>query len=159
MKHYKLWSVLVMFSFLFIGCSNSPSERDLRVDSIIEETLSRMDDATRIIVSTVDLSGTPHIMVAGSLTKTGINQVVVGDWDCPVTSTTMVPQDQYAPVPVSIVIWNEGSDSGAQLYGTYRNNVLAANPAIENPPEPVLEVEVSKIVGFARQSHDDNELR
>ena len=149
--------IVVSAFLLFFSCSSEPSISELARDEKVDTAVALAKDRGRIFVSTVGIDGMPHLMIAGTIAKTGQNSVSVTEWECPRTSSNLINQDQTSSRSVSIVIWDEAQDTGYQLLGSCIRGTPPGSLSPQPPIEETMNVYVSTALKFSRTSHSDVE--
>ncbi len=114
------------------------------------------------LISTVDVSGVPHITSIGSFAVEAEGFITLGDWYCPKTLQNLDVNPRIA-----LVVWDIATDRGFQLFGEVRD-VLDVE-ILDGPPpgmkersfvpqvERVLRIEVDKVYAFSHAPHSDEE--
>lgn len=155
----KLLSLLsaIFVLILLFGCSPEPSVSETARNVKVDTAIALANDGGKIFVSTVGVDGMPHLMIAGTIAKTGQNSVSVTEWDCPRTSSNLINQDQAGSRSVSIVIWDEAQDVGYQLLGSFFGRTPPGSITLQPPTEKLLNVYVNSVLKFSKRPHTDVE--
>jgi hypothetical protein len=115
-----------------------------------------------VLIGTADVQGLPHIAAAASLEQTDATHVAVTEWFCPGTIENL-----KANPLVSVVVWDNETDTGFQLLGTSESMDQVAildgyTPKEKEGPvipqvERKISLRVEKIVDFRHAPHSDLE--
>lgn len=116
-----------------------------------------------IFLATADMDCVPHVAAAGRLEYAEQDCVMVSEWFCPGTVKNL--QINHA---VSIVIWDQNSDTGFQLVGHLRSvrNIgvldgFGAGVEQQYPlpqEEKELRIQIENVLDFRRGPHSDTNV-
>jgi hypothetical protein len=79
---------------------------------VLEKATQLATKVGYVLIATADSDGWPHVAAARTLTLDGEGRVAVNEWFCPGTIANL-----HSNSRVSIVVWDQKSDTGYQLLG------------------------------------------
>ena len=130
-------------------------------DEMLKEAIHLHKQGGYSFLATASAKGVPHIACAGNIERVSDDSIAITECFCPHTVRNLSENNS-----LSLVLWDQGKDTGFQLLGTSQrleDASLFDNPADKESRPPVpqgawkLLMNVNKVLAFTHAPHTDDE--